>query len=42
MRTLGVFRSKRFATLKGAVLLIQNKVALESYVGAQLAFSGRA
>jgi len=33
-RALGDFKSKQLATLKGSTLLIQNKTALENYVGA--------
>jgi len=32
-RALGDFKTKQFATLKGSTLLIQNKTALENYVG---------
>jgi CRP/FNR family transcriptional regulator, cyclic AMP receptor protein len=33
-RTLGDFKSKQFATLKGSTLMIQNKAALERFVSA--------
>lgn len=32
-RTLGEFRSHNYATLKGSMLFVQNKAALESFVG---------
>jgi len=33
-RTLGAFKSKQFATLKGSTLMIQNKAALERFLNA--------
>jgi len=32
-RTLGDFKSKHLAELKGSTLVIQNKAALEAYLG---------